>query len=355
MNERRIMMIVIALAMAVFTVACGAGTNNTASPNQSSGGGADGSAEAPVHLFIPTMDVGTWPYISTETLTPFIKDALPPGSTVERAPSSTGDINGLYLLQADQGDLYLVSDLPAHWVWEGKDYPTIDKPYQDFRKLIQTDPYAGFGLLISKKIVDEHQLKSVDDLFSKNIKVSMATFPAGSSSGIATELILKNYGYEDLSDFEKQGNTLLQGAPSDIVKYVKDRQADMYFGLIIGHDFPIIEEMSSSLDMVILPFGEESLSSLAEEYGFSSFLVPADAYKGTEEDTTILGLGGYISVRSDMPDDVAYKLTKAIYENWDEIRKVDPFFSITPLNFRETIVPFHPGAEAYLKEAGALE
>lgn len=340
--------------MAVFLFLTGCG-NNSPSVNQGAATKQAVGGEQPVHLLVPTMGPGTLSYVSTETLTPYFKEVLPEGSQIERTLTSTGDISGVYLLKANQGDLYMVSDLPTHWVWAGKPYPNINGEYQGFRKLLQMDSYAGMGFLVSKSLVDEHQLQTVDDLFTKDIKMSIATYPAGSASIIMVEQILKGYGFKDLEAFKAQGHTTLQGNAQDLVKYIRDRQANVYFGMIVGYNFPPVEEMTASVELVLLPYGSEKMKQIQAEYEFPSFTVPKGAYKGVEQDTTILGLGNYAIVRADMSDEVAYLLTKAMYDNWDEIRQKDPFFSITPLHFRETVVPFHPGAKKYLQEVGELK
>lgn len=361
MPYRAFLLLLLTLAISA-AAACSGGASvetteggSPAVPAAENPSSSNNTPQQPIQLMIPTMAAGTWPYVSTETLAPYFEQVLPKGSQIQRAPTSTGDISGLYLLRAGQGDLYMVSDLPAHWVWEGLPYPNIDKAYQGFRKLLHIEPYAGLGLLISRDIVEANDLKDIDDLFEKNVKFSMAAWPSGSSGMIFVDLILKSYGFENIEDFEAKGNTVLQGGPQDQVKYVRDRQADAYFGMIVGHNFPMAEEMTSSVDMVLLPYSEEKLKEIMDEYGYRPFVVPTDAYKGVEQDTTILGVGGYITVTEETSDEVAYQMTKVMYDNWAEIQKNDPFFSITPLRFDETIIPWHPGAEKYLKEAGAIK
>ncbi|SER26514.1 TRAP transporter solute receptor, TAXI family [Gracilibacillus ureilyticus] len=316
---------------------------------------ADTRSAGSDQLVIHTMGPGTWPYVSSETLTPYFKEVLPEGFQIEKSPIATGDISGVYLLREKQGDLTMVSDLPAEWVWDGKPYPNIDKEYQQFRKLLQVDSYGGIGFLVSRKIVEENGFETVGDLLTADVPLTIATLPAGSSSLIMTEQIMKGYGIDSLETFESAGNTVLQGGTQDIVKYIRDRQADVYAGLIVGYNFPMVEEMTTSIDMVILPFEQDKLEQISDEFGFHSFTIPENSYKGMTNDTTILGLGGYIIVREDMSDAIAYDLTKAMYENWSEIQQSDPYFSITEMHFRETVVPFHQGAEKYLKEIGELE
>lgn len=97
------------------------------------------------------------------------------------------------------------------------------------------------------------------------------------------------------------------------------------------------------------------MDEISNEYGYSPFTIPEGEFKGVDEDTTILGTGAYILVPEDMPEDIAYSLTQTMYDHWDELREKDPFLKITPLHFRDTMIPFHSGAEKYLQEAGAIE
>jgi TRAP-type uncharacterized transport system substrate-binding protein len=58
-----------------------------------------------------------------------------------------------------------------------------------------------------------------------------------------------------------------------------------------------------------------------------------------------------------LPDEVAYVITKAIFGNLEEFKKLHPALAaLTPENMLEgNSVPFHPGAERYFKEIGLIK
>lgn len=55
-----------------------------------------------------------------------------------------------------------------------------------------------------------------------------------------------------------------------------------------------------------------------------------------------------------MDDETAYNLTKAIFENYEQVAGVHPAMkALTPEVMASVdVVPYHPGALKYLKEAG---
>ena len=57
-----------------------------------------------------------------------------------------------------------------------------------------------------------------------------------------------------------------------------------------------------------------------------------------------------------MPDAVAYAITKAVFDNFDDFRKLHP--ALAGLTKEQALkgetVPFHAGAARYFKEAGLM-
>jgi len=60
-------------------------------------------------------------------------------------------------------------------------------------------------------------------------------------------------------------------------------------------------------------------------------------------------------VHADMDEELAYNITKAMYENVEELIAIHPAANDTTLEFSvaATPIPFHPGALRYLEEVGA--
>ena len=81
--------------------------------------------------------------------------------------------------------------------------------------------------------------------------------------------------------------------------------------------------------------------------------VPGGIYKGTETAQPTFGTMATIVVSADMPDAVGYAITKAVFDNFDDFRKLHPALAgLTKEQRRARRSPFHPGAVRYFKEAG---
>jgi TRAP-type uncharacterized transport system substrate-binding protein len=63
-----------------------------------------------------------------------------------------------------------------------------------------------------------------------------------------------------------------------------------------------------------------------------------------------------IVVRDDIPEEVIYRFTKALWENLDALGRDLPEFSESDPRkaAARTLVPLHPGAARYYREIGAL-
>ncbi len=91
---------------------------------------------------------------------------------------------------------------------------------------------------------------------------------------------------------------------------------------------------------------------------------PKGAFTKDVGPTTLQGvpiLFGY-NARTDMPEDVVYKMVKAFFDKKDELAKVDPGFSVMAKDFvgmqvqginANPQVPVHPGLAKFLKEHNA--
>ena len=80
-------------------------------------------------------------------------------------------------------------------------------------------------------------------------------------------------------------------------------------------------------------------------------------YRGTDEDTMTFGVGATFVTSAKVPEDVIYNVVKAVFENFDEFKKLHPAFEV--LKKEEMIkdglsAPLHDGAAKYYKEAGLM-
>jgi len=190
-------------------------------------------------------------------------------------------------------------------------------------------------------------IKQVEDLKGKRISPGRK----GLSGEALTRTVLKVHGlsYEDMAKVEYVSY-------SDSVNLMKDRQIDMY-DPITTWPAPSIQQIALAGGVRLLPIRPEKMKELKEiNAGFSYITLKADTYKGMTEDTPCVGSNAILVVRKDLPEDLVYKITKAIIENRDQLVNVHKTTSyLTPETATKDLgCELHPGAEKYYKEIGAL-
>jgi hypothetical protein len=81
-------------------------------------------------------------------------------------------------------------------------------------------------------------------------------------------------------------------------------------------------------------------------------------YRGSDEDVNTFGVGATFVTSTKTSDETVYTVVKAVFENFDDFKKLHPAFA--NLKKEEMVkdglsAPLHPGAEKYYKEAGLLK
>lgn len=80
-------------------------------------------------------------------------------------------------------------------------------------------------------------------------------------------------------------------------------------------------------------------------------------YAGNPDDVATFGTQAVLVTSSDQPDELAYAAVKAVFENFTDFRRLHP--SLSTLNIKdmvpsEAVIPIHPGALRYYREAGLV-
>lgn len=105
-----------------------------------------------------------------------------------------------------------------------------------------------------------------------------------------------------------------------------------------------------------LSLTEEQINLIVDESPeFSKMIIPAETYDGQKEDSITVGNWTTLFVHEDMDEEVAYNITKAVFESKEDLIKAHSFFGdLEAENVAgATIAPLHPGAEKYYNEIGA--
>jgi len=198
--------------------------------------------------------------------------------------------------------------------------------------------------------------ESVEEVIKNKSKIRLGVAPPGQGDNIVFRKIYREMGYSKLEDISKDGSKVHYDAASGLVPAYKDRFIDLHCSL---YNLPAssVEECFVSRKSKLLNIGENLGKKMVENHSFLDYVIPAGTYKGQNEDIHTIGLPMTIFVNKDIPDEAAYFLAKAMYENKEYLVNVHPSFkSFEPEKITMGVgVDLHPGAIKYYKEVGLLK
>jgi len=133
-----------------------------------------------------------------------------------------------------------------------------------------------------------------------------------------------------------------------------DGKIDAYFWLV-GHPSALTQESLASCDAHLVHVTGPEIDKLVEENPYyRKAVIPAGMYNN-EEDINTFGVGATFVSSADVPEEVVYTVVKAVFENFEDFKKLHPAFA--NLTEKEMITdaisaPLHDGAMKYYKEKG---
>ncbi len=187
-------------------------------------------------------------------------------------------------------------------------------------------------------------IKTVADLKGKEVSVG----DSGSGVEFNAQQILGAYGIT-FDDIDKENLSFQASADA-----LKDGKIDAFF-CTAGAPTVAITDLATTTGIVLVEIDAEHLKALQDEYGFyAEYTVPAGTYKGIDEDATTVAVKATFIVSNELDEETVYQLTKAIYENKDEYSHEKASEMSLEYAVSSISVPFHPGAERYFEEVGAI-
>ena len=192
------------------------------------------------------------------------------------------------------------------------------------------------------------KIESLADLKGK----SLVTQPKGNTAEVLTDAVLKLNGlsYQSLSKAN------FQASYTDAVSMLKDGHAQV---MTLGTTAPAsaVMDLASARDMKLVPVDDRTMAALKKENpGYNKLVIKAGTYPKQDKDVPVIGYSTHIVAACDLPEDMVYRMTKAMAAHVDTMAAVvKPIAGLTPKDMAIDIgVPFHKGAAKYYKEVGAL-
>ena len=140
----------------------------------------------------------------------------------------------------------------------------------------------------------------------------------------------------------------------DSADALKDGKIDAFF-CTAGAPTVAITDLATTTGIVLVEIDAEHLAALQKDYGFyAEYKVPAGTYKGIDSEVSTVAVKATFIVSNDLDEETVYQLTKAMYENAGEYAHEKASEMTIEYAVSSISVPFHPGAERYYKEVGAI-
>ena len=179
----------------------------------------------------------------------------------------------------------------------------------------------------------------------------LTTQQKGNTGEQMTRDFLKVYGL-DYSQLRKVNF----GSYTDSVAQLKDGHAQI-FTLITTVPASAVMDLGSARKIQVLDLTSLKLSELQKiNKGYDKRIIKAGSYPGQDKDIQTIGTWTHLIMRCSTPEDLVYKITKALVQNTDHLGNV--VAAVKGLKAKDLAidvgVPYHPGARKYYREVKAL-
>jgi TRAP transporter TAXI family solute receptor len=257
--------------------------------------------------------------------------------------STGGSVYNLNTIRAGELDMGVAQSDWQYHAYNGTSKFKEQGPNKDLRAVFSVHP-EPFTVVARKDsgVTDFMQLKG------KRVNIGNP----GSGQRGTMEVLMGAVGWTN-ADF-KLASELKSSEQS---KALCDNKIDAIV-FTVGHPSGSIKEATTSCDSVMVSVTGPAVDKLvADNDYYRTATIPGGMYRGTEADTQTFGVGATFVSSSKVPNDVIYQVVKAVFENFDEFKKLHPAFA--NLKPEEMIqdglsAPLHDGAVKYYKEAGMM-
>jgi len=257
--------------------------------------------------------------------------------------STGGSVYNLNTIAAGELDMGVAQSDQQYYALNGQGSFKEKGPNKDLRAVFSVHP-EPFTVVARK----DSGIKDFMDLKGKRVNIGNP----GSGQRATMDILMGALGWTK-DDF-KLASELKSAEQS---KALCDNKVDaMVF--TVGHPSGSIKEASTSCESVLVNVTGPEVEKLVKENDYYRMAtVPGGMYRGTDADTMTFGVGATFVTSAKVPNEVIYNVVKAVFENFDEFKKLHPAFVV--LKKEEMIkdglsAPLHDGAVKYYKEAGLM-
>ncbi len=258
--------------------------------------------------------------------------------TVESTGGSVFNVNAV-----------MAGDLEFGVVQSDRQYQAIKGEAEWSDKGPQADLRAVFSIhpeSVTLVAAVDTGIKDIADLKGKRVNIGNPGSGQRQNSIDALEAVGLNYE----TDLNAEGVKAAE-APG----LLQDGRIDAFF-YTVGHPSGAIKEATAGARKVAFVSITGIDELLAKYPYYAKSKIPVELYPGAvnESDVDSFGVKATFVTSAKVPEDVVYAVTKEVFENFDEFKKLHPAYAVlTKEGMLEGLsAEIHPGAMKYYKEVG---
>ncbi len=181
----------------------------------------------------------------------------------------------------------------------------------------------------------------------------VSTGSPGSGTEVIAFRLLRAAGLDPDRDIRKQSLSV-----NASVDALKDGKIDAFFwsgGLPTASLLDLAGTINVTAKLIPNDDALPALQSMYTPGLYFRLVIPRGTYPGVASDIGVVGVANALVVDDTMSDDLAYELTKVLFEKQRDLAAIHPEARKLSLDraTQGSPVPFHPGAVRYYRERGA--
>ena len=191
-------------------------------------------------------------------------------------------------------------------------------------------------------------IKTMADLKGRRISAGSP----GSATEIMAFRLMEGAGIDPQKDVTRERLSVAESANA-----LKDKKIDAFFW-VGGLPTAAVTDLASTPGTKIRMIDHaDAVAAMNKKWGnlYYADVIPKATYSGMAVDNKMASVANILVVNSNMPDEQAYKIVKAVFDHQKDLIAVHQEYSNVKISAQKNVatsVPFHPGAEKYIREKG---
>ncbi len=302
------------------------------------------------NFILATASTGGTYYPVGVALSTLVKVKLHPKKKINlTAINSAGSGANVKLLRENGAQFAIIQGLFGAYAWSGTGPVKKAGPQKEMRSVTMLWPNVEH-FVVKKQYA---KTGTIDDI--KNVLGKSAAMGKKNSGTIGSNrTILANLGIDLDKAFKDK---LVYGGYGPSAAALQDGKVEM-MSTPAGAPVSAVTRAFAKLGdkIKVLDFTDAQMKKANGKFGslWTRYTIAAETYPGQKTEIKTIAQPNFLAVRSDIPDETVYLITKTIYENLSFLNAIHK--ATKAMNTKSAIaglpVPLHPGAAKYYKEIG---